>query len=51
MNSKGIANKKACLKNLNRLLLTLILYTFYTTPCASIASATFTKPAIFAPFT
>ncbi len=24
---------------------------FYTTPCASIASATFTKPAIFAPFT
>ena len=24
---------------------------FYTTPCASMASATFTKPAIFAPFT
>lgn len=23
----------------------------YTTPCAIIASATFTKPAIFAPFT
>ncbi len=23
----------------------------YTTPCASIASATFTKPAILAPFT
>lgn len=26
-------------------------YLFYTTPCASIASATFTKPAILAPFT
>lgn len=24
---------------------------FYTTPCANIASATFTKPAMFAPFT
>ena len=24
---------------------------FYTTPCASMASATFTKPAMFAPFT
>lgn len=24
---------------------------YYTTPCASIASATFTKPAMFAPFT
>jgi|GEM_PF-2043473 len=26
-------------------------FIFYTTPCASIASATFTKPAILAPFT
>lgn len=26
-------------------------FNFYTTPCASMASATFTKPAMFAPFT
>lgn len=26
-------------------------FLFYTTPCANMASATFTKPAMFAPFT
>ncbi len=32
-----------------RFLFKLLLRYYYTTPCANIASATFTKPAIFAP--
>ena len=43
-------HKKNASKNLMRLyILTSKIYVIYTTPCANIASATFTKPAIFAP--
>jgi hypothetical protein len=47
---KNKVYKKNASKNLIRLYtLTSKFCAIYTTPCANIASATFTKPAIFAP--
>ena len=47
---KNKLHKKNASNYLMRLYtLSFIICAIYTTPCANIASATFTKPAIFAP--
>ena len=47
---KNKLHKKNASKNLMRLYSIFFKFsTSYTTPCANMASATFTKPAIFAP--
>jgi hypothetical protein len=48
---KSMAKEKALFLVIEKRALLYFRKYNYTIPCASIASATFTKPAIFAPFT